>query len=269
MTSHGDPPALSLETLAPFLEQLAAESGAVILEHFAHPELAVEVKKDASPVTAADRGAEAVLRRAIGSRFPDHGILGEEYGEDRPDAEFLWVLDPIDGTRAFVAGSPLFGTLIALLHQGQPVLGAIHLPVWKQLFLGDGRTAACNGRPIRVRDGVPLERATVLVTDVLAPERHHPGGGFDALARRCAMLRTWGDCTGYTLVAAGGAQVMLDAIMNPWDIAALIPVIRGAGGVITDWHGKAPWPAESTVAASPDLHPQVIDILVGGSRPGG
>lgn len=252
-----------LENLAPFLGELASESGAVVLDYFARPGLAVEAKADATPVTAADRAAEAVLRRLIESRFPEHGILGEEFGEDRPDAEFVWVLDPIDGTRTFVAGSPLFGTLIALLHQGQPIVGAVHLPALSQLFLGDGRTATCNGRPVRVRSGVPLEQATVLVTDVLAPERLHPGGGFDALTRRCAMVRTWGDCFGYTLLASGGAQAMMDPIMNPWDIAALIPVVSGAGGTITDWHGRAPWPAESTVAAAPDLHPQVILILNG------
>lgn len=254
---------LSLEALTPFLRELAHASGEVVLRHFAAPDLTVHAKPDATPVTAADREAEGVLRRQIEARFPGHGILGEEYGEDRPGAEFVWVLDPIDGTRAFVAGCPLFGTLVALLHGERPVLGVIHLPVPGRLFLGDGRRTVCNDRPVRVRTGVPLERAMVLLTDPLPPARHQPGDGLRRLLGKCGEVRTWGDCFGYTLVAAGNAQCMLDPIMNPWDIAALVPVIQGAGGVITDWQGQAPWPARSTVAAPPDLHPHIIAILNG------
>ena len=254
---------LTLETLTPFLRELAHSSGEVVLRHFANTDLKVDTKTDATPVTAADRAAEGVLRRLIAARFPGHGVLGEEYGEDRPDAEFVWVVDPIDGTRAFVAGCPLFGTLVALLHGGQPVVGAVHLPVLGRLFLGDGRSATCNGRPVRVRTGVPLGQAMVLLTDPLSPARHQPGEGFQRLLGVCGEVRTWGDCFGYTLVVAGAAQCMLDPIMNPWDIAALVPVVRGAGGAVTDWQGRAPWPARSTVAAAPDLHARIIAILNG------
>ena len=156
------------------------------------------------------------------------------------EAEHVWVLDPIDGTRSFAAAAPLFGTLIALLHHGQPVLGAIHQPVLRQLLVGDGRETTLNGRPVRVRATPRIEEATLLCSDVLTPAQHQDGGAFAALCRRARLLRTWGDCYGYLLLATGWADIMCDPIMNPWDVAALIPVVRGAGGVITDWQGHDP-----------------------------
>ena len=201
------------------------------------------------------------MRRMIRQRFPSHGILGEEFGPENVGAEFVWVLDPIDGTRAFAAATPLFGTLIALLHAGQPVLGVIHQPILRQLVVGDGRRTLLNGRAVRVRATPSLAEATLLCSDVLSPAQHQNGEAFAALGRRVRQLRTWGDCFGYLLVATGWADIMCDPIMNPWDIAALIPVIRGAGGVITDWQGRDPVNATSIVAALPGLHPQVIAAL--------
>lgn len=244
-----------------FLNELAARSGEFIRPYFGNPDLVVETKSDATPVTLADRGAEELMRRMIAARFPDHGVLGEELGSDRPDAEFVWVLDPIDGTKSFASACPLFGTLIALVHRGQPVLGAIHQPILRQLVVGDGRTTELNGRPVRVRPMARLEEATVLSTNLLSPAKHQNGPAFDAFIRRARLVRTWGDCYGYLLVATGWADVMCDPIMNPWDIAALIPVIRGAGGVITDWQGKDPVGAKSIVAAGPQLHATVIAAL--------
>jgi myo-inositol-1(or 4)-monophosphatase len=201
------------------------------------------------------------MRQMIHQRFPTHGILGEEFGPENADAEFVWVLDPIDGTRAFAAATPLFGTLIALLHNGQPVLGAIHQPILHQLVIGDGDRTTLNGQPVHVRATPDLAAATLLCTDVLSPAQHQDGEAFAALARRVKQLRTWGDCFGYLLVATGWADIMCDPILNPWDIAALIPVIRGAGGVITDWQGRDPVNATSLVAAIPGLHAQVIAAL--------
>ena len=244
-----------------FLLELAAASGDFIRPFFASPDLAVEIKSDQTPVTAADRGAEELMRRMIRARYPSHGILGEEFGPERTEAEFVWVLDPVDGTRAFAAGCPLFGTLIALLHHGQPVLGAIHQPILNQLLVGDGARATLNGRPLRIRGAARLEEATLLCSDVLSPAQYQNGPAFDALGRRVKLLRTWGDCYGYLLLTTGGADIMCDPIMNPWDIAALIPVIRGAGGVITDWQGRDPVNASSIVAAAPVLHAQVIAAL--------
>lgn len=244
-----------------FLHELATASGDFIRPYFAQPGLAVETKDDTSPVTAADRGAEELMRRLIASRYPSHGVIGEEHGSDRPDVEWVWVLDPIDGTKTFITGVPLWGTLIALLHQGQPVLGAIHQPVLGQLCVGDGAATLLNGRPVRMRDCDRIEEATLLTSDWLMPAQHRHGPAFAALAGRARLARTWGDCYGYLLLAAGWADVMCDPVMNPWDIAALVPVIRGAGGVITDWRGGEPYPADSTVAAGPALHAQVVSAL--------
>lgn len=241
--------------------ELAAESGAFIRPLFGHRGLAVEAKADDSPVTDADRGAEELMRDMIRRRFPDHGIIGEEFGSERAEAEFVWVLDPIDGTKSFITGVPLWGTLIALLHRGQPVLGCIHQPVLEQLLVGDGNTTTLNGRPTRVRACTRLADATLLTSDTLNLAKYQDAAACNRLVGSVRLYRTWGDCYGYLLVAGGLADVMLDPIMNPWDIAALVPIIRGAGGVITDWKGSAPYPAESTVAASPGLHAQVIAEL--------
>jgi myo-inositol-1(or 4)-monophosphatase len=188
--------------------------------------------------------------------------MGEEYGNARLDAEFVWVLDPVDGTKAFITGLPLWGTLIALLHQGQPILGCIHQPVLEQLVLGDGAATQLNGQAVRCRPTQRIEDSTLLTSDPLTPAILQNGAAFDALQRRAKLVRTWGDCYGYLLLATGWADIALDPTMNPWDIAALVPIVRGAGGVITDWRGASPFPAQSTVAtATPALHEQVIAAL--------
>jgi histidinol phosphatase-like enzyme (inositol monophosphatase family) len=244
-----------------FMTELAQQSGDFIRPFFGSPDLAVETKSDQSPVTLADRGAEELMRTLIGGKFPAHGIIGEELGSERADAEWVWVLDPIDGTKSFITGVPLWGTLIALLHRGQPVLGCIHQPVLGQLMLGDGSATTLNGRRVRVRECARIEDAVVLTSDPFNPAKYQNGASYAALTGRAKLVRTWGDCYGYLLVAGGWADVMLDPIMNPWDIAALVPIVRGAGGVITDWQGGPAYPAKSTVAASPALHAQVLDAL--------
>jgi histidinol phosphatase-like enzyme (inositol monophosphatase family) len=252
---------MNLDLYRTFLIELAERSGDFIRPFFASPDLAVENKSDDSPVTAADRGAEQLLRELIAKKFPSHGIIGEEFGNERPDAEWTWVLDPIDGTKSFMSAVPLFGTLIALMHEGQPVLGAIHQPILRQLMIGDGRSTTLNGRPMRVRPTARLEDATLLTSDPLNPARYQDGARYAGLEKRVRLSRTWGDCYGYLLLAGGWADLMLDPIMNTWDIQALIPVVRGAGGVITDWHGGDPVKGSSIVAANPILHPQVIAAL--------
>jgi len=243
------------------MHELAARSGDFVRPLFGSPGLAVETKADQTPVTLADRGAEELMRGLIAKKFPTHGIIGEELGRERDDAEFVWVLDPIDGTKSFITGVPLWGTLIALLHQGEPVLGCIHQPVLGQLMMGDGSATTLNGRGVRCRPAARLEEATLLTSDPLNPGKYQNGAAYEAVVRRARLARTWGDCYGYLLVAGGWADAMLDPIMNPWDIAALVPVIRGAGGVITDWQGRDPVKATSIVAANPTLHPQLIAAL--------
>jgi histidinol phosphatase-like enzyme (inositol monophosphatase family) len=244
-----------------FLEELATLSGDFIRPRYRNPDIPVELKRDRTVVTEADRGAEELMRKAIAKRFPDHGILGEEFGPDRTDSEWVWVLDPIDGTRAFVAGVPLWGTLIALLHRGQPVLGCINQPVLNQLVVGDGETTTLNGKPVRLRPCTKIEDALLLTTSTHSPSRHQNGTAFEALSRRVQDLNTWGDCYSYLLLACGNADIACDPVMNPWDLLALIPVVRGAGGVITDWQGKDPVKGSSIVAAGPAIHSQVIAAL--------
>jgi histidinol phosphatase-like enzyme (inositol monophosphatase family) len=242
-----------------FMIELAGVSGEFIRPFFGRRDVEVELKADRSPVTAADRGAEELMRGLIRKKYPGHGIIGEEFGSERPDAEFVWVLDPIDGTKSFTSAVPLFGTLIGLLHAGQPVLGCIHQPILGQLLVGDNESAMLNGRPVHTRAVRRIEEATLLTSDPVAMAGFP---GYQSLMARAGLARTWGDCHGYLLVAAGWADVIFDPVMNLWDIAALVPVIRGAGGVITDSRGGPAYPAQSTVAAAnEDLHRQVIAAL--------
>ena len=244
-----------------FLEKLATASGEVIRPYYAAADLDVELKGDRSPVTRADREGEAVMRELIGKHYPQHGVVGEEFGTHNDGAEFVWVLDPIDGTISFASGCPLFGTLIGLLRDGEPVLGAIHQPVLGQLCVGDNTATTLNGRAVRLRPCARLDDAVLLATDLRNIERHQNLERFEALRRRTGLFRTWGDCYGYLLLAGGGGDVMLDPIMNPWDLLPLIPVIRGAGGVITTWAGESATDGKSCVAANEHLHPQVIKLL--------
>jgi histidinol phosphatase-like enzyme (inositol monophosphatase family) len=243
-----------------FIRTLAEKSGEVIKPYFANAQLAVETKEDQSPVTQADRQAEAVMRDLIRKTYPQHGILGEEFGPENASAEFVWILDPIDGTFSFARGCPLFGTLIGLLHGAVPILGAINQPVLNQLCIGNNMETTLNGRVIRLRETNELFEAMLLTTDIESigtPQRK----GFEELLRRTRLYRTWGDCYGYLLVASGGADIMLDPMMNPWDILPLVPVIKGANGVITTWSGNDAAQGNSCVAANKILHSQVLEIL--------
>jgi len=244
-----------------FITLLAHESGKVINPHFANPDLKVEWKADASPVTIADRQAEEVMRELIRKEFPQHGIIGEEFGEDKTEAEYTWILDPIDGTRSFAAGSPHFGTLICLARMGAPIWGAIHLPALGQLFIGNNTSCWRNDRPLRIPPPPALQDCFLLTTDPKSPPQFHHPEGWNALLRATGQYRSWGDCFGYTLVLSGGAHVMTDPILNLWDIAALLPVVKGAGAAASTWQGGSLENAESLVVAHPEIHQQVIDLL--------
>jgi histidinol phosphatase-like enzyme (inositol monophosphatase family) len=211
-------------------------------------------KADASPVTAADLEIEARLRELIEKKFPDHGIIGEEHDDVRTDAEFVWVLDPIDGTKSFITGVPLFTTLIALMEKGEPQCGAIYQPILDELVWGNNKECFFNGKKTQMRNVASLAEATLLITDARHLKEHHPKADFDALAKETRFWRTWADGYGYALLATGYADIMLDPVMNPWDIMAVVPVIRGAGGVATDFAGGNPVTGKSIVAAAPGLH---------------
>jgi len=246
-----------------FIRELAALSGEAIKPYFARSDLQVEKKRDESPVTEADRRAELVMRDLIRDRYPSHGIIGEEFGAENPESPFVWVLDPIDGTRPFTCGCPLFGTLICLLANGHPVMGAIHNPILSQLLVGDNEKTTLNDKPVHVGNTSELEDAVLLLSNLKLPEEYQDKDRWRELRSRVADIYTWGDCFGYLLVASGGADIMLDPIMNPWDLMALVPVIRGAGGIITDWQGGDPVTGNSIIASNPALHPQILTILNG------
>ncbi|MBL9114129.1 MAG: histidinol-phosphatase [Verrucomicrobiaceae bacterium] len=246
--------------LVEFTRALADASAQVIRGYF-RSDYEVISKSDDSPVTKADREAEEVMRSLITARFPEHGILGEECGHYQPEADYQWVLDPIDGTKAFVSHSYLFGTLIALLYQGRPILGVIHHPLMADFLIGIEGETFLNGKKVMMRSCERIEDAILLSSTMDLIRKHQNGDAFDGLSLRVARHNNWGDCHGYYLLAVGGADIMADPIMNPWDIMALIPIIEGAGGLITDWQGNDAVAGRSIVAANRALHADVIRAL--------
>lgn len=243
-----------------FIEYLARESGNIIRDYFG-TDVSIESKKDESPVTIADKQTEELLRDLISKEFPKHGILGEEFGTVNENAEYQWVLDPIDGTKSFISGALSFGTLIALMHRGEPILGAFYQPIIDEFLIGDNSETTLNGEKVEVRNCDSLDKATLLTTDHLNIEAHQNMEKFEKLIRKVNLYRNWGDCYGYYLVATGFADVMMDPVMSPWDSMPIIPIIKGAKGVITDYHGNDPVKGDSIIAASPGIHPKIVDKL--------
>ena len=237
------------ERVAPAAE-LARITGTVALRHY-RTNLTVETKADGSPVTVADRAAETAARAWVQSRFPQDGVLGEELGEERPGAARRWIIDPIDGTKAFVRGTPLWGSLVALCEGERVLAGAAYFPAVDELVAAaPGAGCWWNGSRCHVSSVSSLAGATVLTTDERFPENPERAAGFRALARVASVSRTWGDCFGYLLVATGRAEVMCDGTMSVWDAAALQPIIEEAGGVFTDWLGMATAFGGSAVATN-------------------
>jgi len=232
-----------LQALEDFALDLARAAGEAILPMFRadHGLEDKGVPGAFDPVTAADRNAEAAIRSAVRARFPEHGVIGEEYGEDRPDTEFVWVLDPIDGTRAFVAGLPVWTTLIALRHRGEPVVGVIAQPYLDELYVGSGGRARLirsgSSRRLSVRPCPRLTEAVIATTD--------PGllTGSELAAwsqvRAAARIARYGcDAYAFAMVAAGCIDLVIEAGLKAWDIDAAAPLIEGAGGVVTNWRGE-------------------------------
>ena len=216
--------------------RMADVAGAVVLSYF-RKKVDVEDKKDSSPVTIADRQSEAIMRELIAQHAPEHGILGEEYGPERLDAEWVWVLDPIDGTKAFITGKPSFGILIALLHFGKPVLGIIDQPVTAERWVGaSGRPTTLNGERVLCRPCDDLGKAALYAT---TPDMFHDADikSWERLKRAIKLTRYGADCYAAGLLASGFVDLMVEASLQPYDYLALVPVIEGAGGVITDWQG--------------------------------
>jgi inositol-phosphate phosphatase/L-galactose 1-phosphate phosphatase/histidinol-phosphatase len=217
-----------------------------------------------SPVTVADRAAEAAMRRLIAARFQDHGIIGEEYGPEREKAEFVWMLDPIDGTKSFISGVPLFGTLIALAHRGRPIVGVIDQPISRERWIGaQGHPTTFNGAPIRCRPCPGLAAATVFST---SPDMFQgPDAAAHARVAAAAKLVRFGaDCYAYGLLAHGFIDLVIEAGLKSYDFSAMLPIVEGAGGVASDWRG-APLTVASdgrvAVAGDRRAHEQALALL--------
>ena len=241
------------QDLIDLAHHLADASGAVLRRYY-RAGLDDEDKDDGSPVTIADREAEAVMRELLAARAPDHGVVGEELGRTGDGAEIVWVLDPIDGTRAFITGKPLFTTLIGVLFRGQPVLGLIDQPIVGDRWVGAvGRATELGNRPVRSRACASLARARLSTT---GPQYFTPAAkrAFDRVAARAHLVSYGGDGYQYGLVAGGGLDLVIESGLKLHDFAALVAVVEGAGGVITDWHGRALDAAsDGTVIAAGDL----------------
>lgn len=247
----------------------AAEAGELILKYYQSSDLTVDVKSDESPVTAADRGAEDLIRERLGEAFPEDGILGEER-DDKPSANgYRWILDPIDGTKPFVRGVPLFGTLLGLEHDGEMVAGVCRFPALNEVVYaanGTGtwwKTGNAAPRQTHVSEVDSLPEATFCFTEVSSWSRFEQHPRFEELCRSTVMSRGWGDCYGHAMVATGRADVMVDPAMSPWDIAALIPIVREAGGYCGGWNGEPSMHVGNGVSVNAALKPQVLDLLNG------
>jgi len=242
---------------------LADDAREVTLSHFRQP-LAVEDKADSTPVTQADQATERLLREKISARFPDHGIVGEEFGAHQPDAAYVWIVDPIDGTGSYICGNPLYGTLISLVHQRQPVLGVIDMPALQERWIGSSVSATeRNGVASVVSQCQRLDDARILAT---TPEMFNADEWprIDALRQRCHVRRYGGDCYNYALLASGHADIVVESDLKPYDYMALVAVIEGAGGVISDWQGqplRLGSGAQVIAAATPELHAQALPLL--------
>jgi histidinol phosphatase-like enzyme (inositol monophosphatase family) len=252
-----------LDEFRAFAEALTALASAAVRAQIAHP--SVEIKSDGSPVTAVDLAVEQVLRERIDATYPQHGVLGEEFGSRDLDAEWVWVVDPIDGTRQFAAGLPNYGILIALCHCGRPVIGVICQPLLGDIYLGiTGRGAWLNGAPIRTRTTARLAEAIACLSD---PDTFDQAtiAGFEALRRGSHWNVYDGGCLGFGALAAGRLDLSLcGPTLDAFDICALVPVVEGAGGVITDWRGNPltlTSEGEIVAACSAELHSSVLEIL--------
>ena len=245
--------------------RLADASGDAIRPYF-RQRIAIDTKADASPVTIADREAEQSIRALLADARPNDGIIGEELGNENTDAEFVWVIDPIDGTKSFITGRPIFGTLIALMRNGSPLLGVIDQPIARERWIGlRGEGTTLNGASVSVRDCPSLADATIGTT---APDLFE-GAGIESWQRAATEARHavyGGDCYTYAQVAGGLVDAVVEAGLQTYDFAALAPVVEEAGGIVTDWQGKPlTLSSDGTIVACGDerVHAELLEILAG------
>ena len=243
--------------------RLAEEAGNLILSYYRSKSLKVDAKRDDTPVTEADRKAEELIRKGLTSRFPDDGIFGEEFEEKISVNERRWILDPIDGTRSFIHGVPLFGVMIGLEVDREMKLGVVNFPALCEMYYAEtGSGAFMNGDAIAVSGISDFRKATVVFTEkeyLLDPPSDHP---VDSLRHGAGLVRGWGDCYGHMLVASGRAEVAVDKIMSPWDCAALIPIISEAGGCCFDYTGQTTIYGQGLVSANRFIGEKLLAAIV-------
>ncbi|MDQ4076773.1 MAG: histidinol-phosphatase [Chloroflexota bacterium] len=245
-----------------FAIDAAWQAGRLTLQYF-QAAFDVEWKGDDSPVTVADRGAEELLRRLIEEKYPDHAIVGEEFGEDyREDATFRWILDPIDGTRSFIHGVPLYAVLVGLEVEGEMVVGVANFPGLNELVAAaTGQGCRWNGRPCRVSQVERLSEALVCFTDAANFAAYNRAEVWERLAGALHTQRGWGDAYGHVLVATGRAEAMLDPIMSVWDCAALLPILQEAGGTFTDWEGNTTAYAGEAISTNGRVLKEILELV--------
>jgi len=250
-----------LEELLDFAVELGRGAGDITLQYYRkQPE--TSTKDDGSYVTIADRQAEKYLRRQIAERFPDDGFLGEEEGESSGRSGRRWIVDPIDGTFAFVHGVPFYGVLIAVEVAGESIIGVVNIPALGELVsAAKGLGCFLNGERARVSETTKLDDALLLSTDFAACARYGFGPAAERLQARAKASRTWGDCYGYVLLATGRADVMLDPVMNLWDCAPLLPIMEEAGGTFTDWRGVRTASGGNSIATNGLLFDEVMSVI--------
>jgi histidinol phosphatase-like enzyme (inositol monophosphatase family) len=247
--------------LLDFATSVAHEAGALTLRYFGGM-VDSDAKGDGSPVTVADREAEQLIRKLVSEAYPDHGVLGEEFGESNPGARVRWILDPIDATRSFMRGVPLYGVLVGIEVEGAPAVGVAHFPPLQEtVAAGAGLGCTWNGVRCAVSAVERIEDAVILTTDVERVLSRPEGEGWRRLQQRAAFSRTWGDCYGHALVATGRAEAMVDPIMNPWDAGPFLTIVTEAGGRFTTREGEATIHGGSGVSTNGLLHEEVLREL--------
>lgn len=251
----------NLDKLRKAAVEIAGIGGNSTLKYFKQS-FDLEFKKDASPVTNADRNAEILMREAIKSRFPDHGIIGEEFGAEGEDADVVWVLDPIDGTQSFIHGVPFYTTLIGILIKGTPEVGVIYAPALNEMVsAATGGGCFLNRNKTGVRSCNKLSEATFLTTDMEHVYKHGYIEQFEKLLDQTRIHRTWGDAYGHMMVATGRADIMFDPILNLWDAAALLPIVKESGGSYFDVNGNETITSGSAISSSPALKQSILSFF--------
>lgn len=247
--------------------KFSRQAAQLVLRHYQSPDLAIDQKSDQTPVTAADRGAEELLRKQILEAYPNDGVLGEELGETPGVSGFRWILDPVDGTKSFVHGVPLFGMLIGLLHEDQPVAGICRIPALQECVYAHRGGGAWWERadgdtvPAKVRQTASLSEALFCFTDLECWRKVNRVDALNRVSSACRLSRGWGDCYGHILVATGRADVMIDPLLAVWDAAALLPILEEAGGAFVDWEGQARIDGGNGLSVIPSLKNAVLPLL--------